>query len=800
MNRPRATAVLAAVALMAHTIQAAPVPRILPRPDGKPGDTKKPVKVYILAGQSNMVGFGYLSGARPRYSSIFLTADPNAIPGDLSVWGARGVHKVTSHGVYQSADAGAAEGATVYIYKGAYDKATDYDKMKPAKSDSVALGTVSATLPAIDGPHTVVVTAAVDVPDSGTYMLHAGHKDSTHAVVTLDGKEVYRKDVGGAPVIQKVELEAGKRYPITITYMKGGSAAFWMEQVDLPGKGDLTTLTQKEGKFPWMIDDEGKWTVRKDVTYAEARIVPEGKWGPLTATSNGKFIGPEVPFGYVMGTFHDEHVLLIETSMGNRALTFDFKPPSSGRSTPPNEWEGKEWDLMVQGVNTILGKIDKVVPDYQGQGYEIAGFAWFQGHKDAEKSKKEYEDHLVNLIQDLRKEFKAPDMRAVVATVAFGGWNLSESYHGVHAAQMAVGDPKQHPEFAGKVASVDARGYWRDAAESPTGTGYHYNHSAETYMLVGDSLGRAMVSLLGGKVEMDPPPEQPKKAVEVEKPEPTEAELAASQIAKMPLIADGMLAAYIGDPRTKASLQALAAGKKPSRVSQFLRDGIDTVVNYYKAIGISEYDWHDFGPDMKDGAWDHFSFDPPEEKDKSKGSRYRKVTYPAGMENWMAPDFDAKKSGWKSGKAPFGHKDGEQVALGGCATDSHCRCGVAPGTLWEKEVILLRKTIDVPKLKEGHRYRLVVGGSNHVNGGDGFALYADGKLLAESRSGVGKRQGGQPRGGHIYADFLPEFQDGKVTVAVQSFLRYNHPRVSPYPPSGHISVWLEEQKLPPVGE
>ena len=30
----------------------------LPRPDGKPGNPAKPVKVYILAGQSNMVGLG----------------------------------------------------------------------------------------------------------------------------------------------------------------------------------------------------------------------------------------------------------------------------------------------------------------------------------------------------------------------------------------------------------------------------------------------------------------------------------------------------------------------------------------------------------------------------------------------------------------------------------------------------------------------------------------------------------------------------------------------------------------------
>ena len=47
------------------------IPAQLPAPDGKPGDATKPVKVYILAGQSNMVGMGRLSGATCRYAGIF---------------------------------------------------------------------------------------------------------------------------------------------------------------------------------------------------------------------------------------------------------------------------------------------------------------------------------------------------------------------------------------------------------------------------------------------------------------------------------------------------------------------------------------------------------------------------------------------------------------------------------------------------------------------------------------------------------------------------------------------------------
>ncbi|MDA1251492.1 MAG: hypothetical protein O2820_19960, partial [Planctomycetota bacterium] len=54
------------------------------------------------------------------------------------------------------------------------------------------------------------------------------------------------------------------------------------------------------------------------------------------------------------------------------------------------------------------------------------------------------------------------------------------------------------------------------------------------------------------------------------------------------------------------------------------------------------------------------------------------------------------------------------------------------------------------------------------------------------------------RGAHIYADLRDEFQGGKVTIAATSFLRYHHPRIKPYPPRGHFTLQIEEQKLPPL--
>jgi hypothetical protein len=743
-----------ALLLSALPVFAADVPSLLPDPDGKPGNATKPVKVYILAGQSNMVGMGNLSGARNVYTGVYLSSDPAVSDGPLQIYKV-GNYKVSRLKVYMP-----------------------------------------------DGQPTdkAIANGQFEVPQQGVYQLQCGFGVSSYNLMQLDGKEVYRRSAGGEAVRQVVPLKPGKRYSFTISGFKGTPPRFWLEKTDLLGNGDLEAVAKREGKFPWLVNEDGNWTVRHDVYFQEARLAKDGKGSPLNATSNGKSIGPELGFGHVLGTYHDEQVLLIKTAQGNRSLGFDFRPPSSGRTDPDNKFESVEYKLMVEGVRKTLDNIDAVVPGYKGQGYEIAGFVWFQGHKDsyAEVSIAEYEKHLVNLINDVRKEFKKPKLPAVVATVGFGGHNMQGKFLRILKAQMAVGDAKQHPEYAGTVSSVDTRDFWREVDESPTNQDYHYNRNAETYMLIGDALGRAMVGLLGGKAEPLPQSARPKRVAGQQAVEPSEEERAAAQQALAGIILDGIAASYVANPRYNKSLLQEAAGERPQRANQFLRGSMYGLVNCYRAAGIHDHDWRPFGPDLNQAKWDYFSFDPPETLPAEKGKRFRKVTYPNGMKNWSAPDFDAANAGWKKGLQPFGQFDGKLAPMSKKCNSPFCRCGEKPKSLWEKEVLLVRGTVEIPPLKTGYRYRIVLGGAAHVNSGEGYAIYVNGKLLAESDAGVANRQGGQPRGGYIYHDIRDEFQGGKVTIAVTSFLRYNHPRIKPYPPRGHLTLQMEEQKLPPL--
>jgi hypothetical protein len=519
----------------------------------------------------------------------------------------------------------------------------------------------------------------------------------------------------------------------------------------------------------------------------------------------------------------------MKADIGNRSLGWDILPPGSERYTHEGKeepgykemldadgkvvpWDGKGWyagkqyDDFTASLRAVLDNFGEKYPEFKDQGYEVAGFVWWQGHKDGPNPahNARYEHNLVNLIKAWRKEFNAPNAPWAIATVGFNGANMPEHYVKIAEAQMAVADPKRHPELAGTVKTIDARPFWRDASISPKNQDYHYNHNAETYMLVGDALGRAMAEMKGAKVEYP----EPGMIKPVSAPPvmgiATSEEMKAMVSAVKPIIMDRLMPEFtLGAAKVPSylrrglSLDEILTGKAPAKPNPVITTQLDQMIQLYNFCGIEDYDWKPFGPEMRQAEWHYLTFDPAEKKDDPEGDRYRKVTLPAGSENWFAVDFDPAKAGWKLAKAPFGQKNGEQVALSSKCSVAHCGCHITPATLWDKEVLLMRQTFDVPKLDPNHRYRIVVGGAGHGWSGEGYALYLNGKLVSEATGGYYK-SGGDARGAIIFNELLPEFENGKVTIAVKSFLRRNGFRNKAAPPSGHMSVWLESAKLSPI--
>ena len=234
-------------------------------------------------------------------------------------------------------------------------------------------------------------------------------------------------------------------------------------------------------------------------------------FGKLTAgygarkspAEDGGKIGPEFTFGITVAKATDGPILIIKTAWGGKSLHTDFRPPSAG----PYEFneaklenlkkQGKDieqakadkaartghyYRLMVEHVKHVLGDVKRVVPDYDArQGYEIAGFAWFQGWNDMVDSGTypnrgepggyaKYGEWMAHFIRDVRKDLGAPKMPFVIGVMGVGG--PIEQYsnprykvtHGNFRAAMAA--PTKLPEFKGNVVAVRTGLYWDKPLEA----------------------------------------------------------------------------------------------------------------------------------------------------------------------------------------------------------------------------------------------------------------------------------------------------------------------------------------------
>lgn len=235
-----------------------------------------------------------------------------------------------------------------------------------------------------------------------------------------------------------------------------------------------------------MVDAEGKPVSCKDVwiSYAYGNFggEPVGRkagqltvgWGSQHHVGVGK-IGPEFTFGITMRNLLGEPILLIKNAWGGKSLMVDFRSPSAGELTDEKHKDkaGKYYGHMMAHVKDVLADPGKVYPDYDpSQGYEIAGFVWFQGFNDlvgpypstdpakGKKAIKDYSEYsrlLACLIRDVRKDLKAPDMPFVTGVLGVGGETSGDN---AEAFRNAMAAPAALPEFKGNVANVFTHRFW----------------------------------------------------------------------------------------------------------------------------------------------------------------------------------------------------------------------------------------------------------------------------------------------------------------------------------------------------
>lgn len=268
------------------------------------------------------------------------------------------------------------------------------------------------------------------------------------------------------------------------------------------GLGSLRNMVNREpNKYSYLSDPSNPvngypgWQTRSDVWvsyWGESNA--ENRRGNLDADfgdygAQGR-IGPEYGFGLVAGSQLADQVLLIKYAFGGKSLIADFRPPSSGGTT------GAYYTGMVARVHQVLDNLKTFFPAYNEGGYELVGLGWHQGWNDLGQETAVYETNLTNLIKDLRTEFQVPNMRVSIGITGMANANASSNSLKIIAAQMNVANATLHPEFAGTVTSVDTRPFDYGTLLGSSDEGYHWNWSAESYYNIGDSMGKAMMSVL----------------------------------------------------------------------------------------------------------------------------------------------------------------------------------------------------------------------------------------------------------------------------------------------------------------
>lgn len=252
-----------------------------------------------------------------------------------------------------------------------------------------------------------------------------------------------------------------------------------------------------------MLGPDGKPKVCDRVWISSIGCSDAEQTGKLTAgfgaSQNGPKIGPEFTFGVYMEKFTDAPILLIKTSWGGKSLNTDFRPPSAGPYVF-NETQlaniakrgkdlaavkaekaaatGVNYRLMIEHVKRVLGDIRRVVPGYDAaQGYELAGFAWFQGwndlvdgdtypQRDKPGGYDAYTEVMAHFIRDVRRDLNAPKLPFVIGVLGVGGPTAEygpdeQRYKATHQNfRNAMAAPAQLPEFNGNVATVLAEKYW----------------------------------------------------------------------------------------------------------------------------------------------------------------------------------------------------------------------------------------------------------------------------------------------------------------------------------------------------
>lgn len=418
----------------------------------------KPLKIYILAGQSNMVGMAnastlehikLLPESAQEFKDLF---DEKGKPVELDdVWVVFDEHKGRLAPCFGASEKGPKVG-TEYAFGIYMHKALN----EPILLIKTAWGGKS-------------LCKDFRPPSAEKWTPPPGHPDLTN-----------KPEPAKLPIPEKLDLPADYVPGEDILPKYAGRVGYFMGIRPMRG----VPIGEVNGVFPIYIAAEPK---------VELKGMPFQK-GDLVIGLNGQGLR-EDPIEHwrqeFYGAYRKDWILNVTRWRKGKIETFDFdlsyslkdgragiekareeaKANAQKAMEEGNDSKGAYYRMMIEQVKKVLADIKSFYPAYdQKQGHEIAGFVWLQGwndlvdattypNRDEPRGYEQYSWLLGHLIRDVRKDLNAPNLPFVIGAIGVGGYEEPPKTR-MGYLQQAMAAPASEPEFKNNVAVVQMGKYW----------------------------------------------------------------------------------------------------------------------------------------------------------------------------------------------------------------------------------------------------------------------------------------------------------------------------------------------------
>lgn len=240
-----------------------------------------------------------------------------------------------------------------------------------------------------------------------------------------------------------------------------------------------------EEKHPELLTDKKVWSVQVG-------------W-PSQPIEKCPAFGVDRAMVYKIAEETGQEIIELRCAVGGTALHTQWRPPSAVERAGGTV--GPLYMKLVNRFHNLVAHLEEFYPAYRGQGYEIAGFVWFQGesdscgHSEVDGEKvgnwNYYEENLKDLIHDVRRDFGVPEMPVLIPQINVSDpWEMNKvTLVGEDGTTSQTTSGQIIRDIQQKVAESTPHCTWVETL----GMTRLYHYDAPAYIEIGRRMGDAMM-------------------------------------------------------------------------------------------------------------------------------------------------------------------------------------------------------------------------------------------------------------------------------------------------------------------